>query len=250
LPDGRTEFPRSPVLSSREFNLQPVDSVGRLDYHTVSAYLEHRFSDDLFVEAAFNWLTNERWAYNETLYFNHWIDLNRVLPNGQPNPKFGVPFADAGLSRQMQRNDVPEGRVLANYKLDVDRIGLKQNISAIVGTRRGWIADGVLKGSTQAPGAPPRGAAGGHHIRSDKIRQRYLSAPLNLIRLMPHLAALRVYDNSASVPLGMRISPPRLVLHMKHGRIVWPVGREDVASVPEWAQPIVGAALAQATGAA
>ncbi|HEY0943911.1 MAG TPA: TonB-dependent receptor, partial [Opitutaceae bacterium] len=137
MPDGRTEFPRSPVLSSREFNLQPVDSVGRLDYHTVSAYLEHRFSDDLFVEAAFNWLTNERWAYNETLYFNHWIDLNRVLPNGQPNPKFGVPFADAGLSRQMQRNDVPEGRVLANYKLDVDRIGLKQNISAIVGTRRG-----------------------------------------------------------------------------------------------------------------
>lgn len=95
-----------------------------------------------------------------------------------------------------------------------------------------------------------RVAAGGHHIQSDKIRQRYLSAPLNLIRLMPHLAALRVYDNSASVPLGMPISPPRLVLHMKHGRIVWPVGREDLASVPEWAQPIVGAALARATGAA
>lgn len=94
-----------------------------------------------------------------------------------------------------------------------------------------------------------RVAAGGHHIDPDKIRERYLAAPLNLIRLLPHLAALQVYDNSASVAAGAEISPPTRVLQMKQGRIVWPVSREEFASVPEWTQPIVGAALVNPSGA-
>ncbi|HWS69428.1 MAG TPA: hypothetical protein VN325_42225, partial [Steroidobacteraceae bacterium] len=41
-----------------------------------------------------------------------------------------------------------------------------------------------------------RVAAGGHPIPEEKIRERYPSAQLNLIKLMPHVAYIKVYDNS------------------------------------------------------
>ena len=45
-----------------------------------------------------------------------------------------------------------------------------------------------------------RVAAGGHDIPEAKIRERYPQALQNLITLMPDLAHLQVYDNSAEVP--------------------------------------------------
>ena len=42
-----------------------------------------------------------------------------------------------------------------------------------------------------------RVAGGGHPIPEEKIRERYPNAQLNLIKLMPHAAYIKVYDNSA-----------------------------------------------------
>jgi predicted ABC-type ATPase len=82
---------------------------------------------------------------------------------------------------------------------------------------------------------------GGHDIPETDIRRRYDASRLNLVQLMPQLAALRVYDNSAEADPAAGAAPePRLVLHMERGRIAGP---RDLARTPEWAKPIVAAAM-------
>jgi len=82
---------------------------------------------------------------------------------------------------------------------------------------------------------------GGHDISERDIRRRYEHSRLNLIHLMPKLAALRVYDNSVEAdPAAGKKPAPLLVLHMEKGKIL---NREDLARSPAWARPIVAAAL-------
>ena len=82
---------------------------------------------------------------------------------------------------------------------------------------------------------------GGHDIAETDIRRRYEHSRLNLIRLLPSLAALRLYDNSAEADPASGLAPlPRLLLHMQRGRILGP---EDLSATPNWAKPIVAAAL-------
>ena len=86
-----------------------------------------------------------------------------------------------------------------------------------------------------------RVARGGHDIPEADIRRRYEHSRLNLIALIPHLAALRVYDNSEETdPAAGKAPQPRLVLHMEGGRIMNP---RALAQAPAWARPIVAAAL-------
>ena len=83
--------------------------------------------------------------------------------------------------------------------------------------------------------------AGGHDIPEADIRRRYEHSRLNLIHLLPRLASLRVYDNSAEAdPTRGRAPEPVLVLHMEQGKIRNP---GDLARTPDWAKAIVAAAL-------
>lgn len=88
-----------------------------------------------------------------------------------------------------------------------------------------------------------RVALGGHDIPASKIRERWESSRRNLIMLMPRLTELRVFDNSEerSAQTG-RIPPPRLLLHYSGGKIVAP-SLEQFEQTPEWAKPIIAAAL-------
>ena len=88
-----------------------------------------------------------------------------------------------------------------------------------------------------------RVAMGGHDIPEAKIRERYPAALENLIALMPSLAHLQVYDNSAEVAAGQAIPDPALVAEMGSGKLVWPRDVASLRSTPEWAKPLVGAAL-------
>ena len=86
-----------------------------------------------------------------------------------------------------------------------------------------------------------RVARGGHDIPVEAIRRRFEHSRLNLIQLLPALAALRVYDNSTEAAPATGIAPaPKLVLHMERGRIMNP---HDLALAPEWAKPVVAAAI-------
>lgn len=86
-----------------------------------------------------------------------------------------------------------------------------------------------------------RVALGGHDIESGRIRLRYTKSRQNLVRLIPRLSHLRVYDNSAEADLGGGQAPePLLVLETREGRIIRSCAIEVV---PDWAKPVVEAAL-------
>ena len=90
-----------------------------------------------------------------------------------------------------------------------------------------------------------RVAGGGHDIPEARIRERYPRALQNLIALMPVLAQLQVYDNSAEAGTGRPVPDPILVFEMQHGRLQWPSPDdvEALARAPEWAKPLLEAAL-------
>ena len=86
---------------------------------------------------------------------------------------------------------------------------------------------------------------GGHDIPRVKIVERYDSGRKNLVRLLPQLASVRVYDNSVQADPGQGLTPaPRLLLHCVERKIVSPTKlRSLLADTPEWAKPVVAAAL-------
>jgi predicted ABC-type ATPase len=90
-----------------------------------------------------------------------------------------------------------------------------------------------------------RVAGGGHDIPESKIRERWVGSRANLIKLMPRLAHLQVFDNSAEALPGEDIPDPVLVLEMVSGRMVFPEPQNATAlmATPEWARPIVQAAI-------
>jgi predicted ABC-type ATPase len=88
-----------------------------------------------------------------------------------------------------------------------------------------------------------RVAAGGHDIPEAKIRERWDGSRRNLIALMPYLTELKVFDNSRERhPVAGTIPPPTLLLHWRRGAVIGPSVR-SLRSTPDWARPIVAAAL-------
>lgn len=84
---------------------------------------------------------------------------------------------------------------------------------------------------------------GGHDIPEAKIRERYRSSIANLVALLPHLSRLQVYDNSRDAAPGTPVADPRLLLQMEGGRIAWPTDADTLRATPDWAKPILEAAL-------
>jgi predicted ABC-type ATPase len=82
---------------------------------------------------------------------------------------------------------------------------------------------------------------GGHPIAADKIRERYPKSLANLIKLLACASEVRIYDNSDESADGAPRA--RLVLSMSRRQIVKPSVSELVAAAPEWAKPVVAAAI-------
>jgi len=90
-----------------------------------------------------------------------------------------------------------------------------------------------------------RVSQGGHDIPEERIRSRWTSSRQNLVGLLPRLAQLQVFDNSAEAAVGEDVPFPLLVLEMKDARVLYP-GRSDrraLEATPDWAKPIVAAAF-------
>lgn len=85
-----------------------------------------------------------------------------------------------------------------------------------------------------------RVAKGGHPIPEADIRKRWIGSHENIIRLIPLLRTLRVFDNSREVPAGAKVKP-ELLLSIKAGELVYP-GPENLTATPAWAKPLVAAA--------
>lgn len=86
-----------------------------------------------------------------------------------------------------------------------------------------------------------RVAGGGHDIPEPKIRERYDQSRRNLIRLLPKLSELAVFDNSSQGdPAAGGTPSPLLVLSMRDRRIL---AACSLPEVPGWAKPVFVAAL-------
>ena len=90
-----------------------------------------------------------------------------------------------------------------------------------------------------------RVARGGPDRPAAKIRERFESSRKNLIVLLPHLTQLQVYDNSTDAILGQPMPNPRLLLQLEHGRITYPNDIDTLKHTPDWAKPILMAALSR-----
>lgn len=87
--------------------------------------------------------------------------------------------------------------------------------------------------------------SGGHPINEADIRRRWPLAQQNLVRLMPVLAQLQVYDNSADAAPGETVPDPQLLLQMEDGQVLYPEPDDlaQLAATPAWATPLLEAAL-------
>jgi predicted ABC-type ATPase len=90
-----------------------------------------------------------------------------------------------------------------------------------------------------------RVAQGGHPIPEQKIRERWTTSRANLVTLLPHLARLQVFDNSAEAAIGHDIPQPMRVLEMQGGHLKYPDPADPVAlaRTPAWARAVVQAAV-------
>lgn len=97
-----------------------------------------------------------------------------------------------------------------------------------------------------------RVASGGHDIAEAKIRERWVASRLHLLELMPRLACLQVFDNSAQVAAGQDIPEPVLVMEMRRGELLFPEPSDALTlrATPEWARPMIQAAIERQAGPA
>lgn len=81
---------------------------------------------------------------------------------------------------------------------------------------------------------------GGHDIPEADIHKRWDSSRRNLIKLLPYLDSLRLYDNSTEADPKKGTHPrPELLLHVEGKEVVGIASGE----APEWAKPIIAGAL-------
>jgi predicted ABC-type ATPase len=82
---------------------------------------------------------------------------------------------------------------------------------------------------------------GGHDIPETDIRKRWNSSRRNLIKLMPYLQSLRLYDNSEEAnPTQAQQPRVQLLLQVEGCKVLGP---SDLSNAPEWAKPLVFAAM-------
>ncbi len=100
---------------------------------------------------------------------------------------------------------------------------------------------GLDRPETHIERVASRVAAGGHDIPDVAIRKRFDSSRHNLVRLLPRLTELKVFDNSKpGAPEEGETPTPQLLLHWRDRQILAP---SNLRNTPQWAKPIVAQAL-------
>ncbi len=93
------------------------------DYEIGSVFLEQQLTRDFFVEAAYNRVNSNLKAVNgfvgQLAYI--YVDPNRQLPDGQPNPNAGLLYSESQSTLIDAPNEAENFRVMASYNLDFTR---------------------------------------------------------------------------------------------------------------------------------
>ena len=92
---GRTDIPNFARLPSKDFRLGPADARAQKILNSTMVFIDHSFSDNWFAQIAgathVYGPTEETTDQTGATYF---MDVNRLLPNGQTNPNYLKPYAD------------------------------------------------------------------------------------------------------------------------------------------------------------
>jgi predicted ABC-type ATPase len=178
-------------------------------------------------------------------YFNPDQAARLILARNSGLDQAGANSAAWHQGRRLLERAIAEGKTFAfETTLGGTTItGLLQRALATGMAVRVWYV-GLESPDLHIARVRARVARGGHDIPAEQVRARYDSSRLNLIRLLPWLTELRVYDNSADADPHDGVAPePALVLHMRQGRIVRSC---PLAETPAWAKPIMAAAMSAA----
>jgi predicted ABC-type ATPase len=162
--------------------------------------------------------------------------LGRVLTQGEAN---GWAW-DEGVAR-LRRAIAQRGNYALETTLGGETIvGLLMDAAAAGLAVNVWFV-GLDSVELHVARVAQRVARGGHDIQRADIERRYVRSRLNLIRLLPKLTQLVVYDNSAPAKVNAPAKTgPRLLLRWVGGAIAGPA---DLSHTPVWAKPIIAAAL-------
>ena len=175
-------------------------------------------------------------------YFNPDEATPRILA---ANP--GISTTDANSAAWLQGKRLLERAIVERLDFAFETTlgghtitGLLQQALAVGIEVRMWFV-GLSSPELHLARVRSRVAHGGHDIPEAKIRERYDRSRINLIALMPRVTELRVFDNSVDADPQTGHRPmPGLILHLAKGKIRQMV---DLADTPQWARPIVAAAL-------
>jgi predicted ABC-type ATPase len=122
------------------------------------------------------------------------------------------------------------GRTITGLLLEAARHGFEVRV---------WYA-GLATPELHLARVAARVRRGGHDISEHDVRRRFDESRRNLIALLPHVAEVRILDNSRDAdPATGKIPQPGLVLDVRDGAILGPASLEHT---PKWARPIVAAA--------
>jgi hypothetical protein len=120
-----------PALSNRDFTVGPTDGNNTLKYYTLTAYLDQKISENCEFELSAYRFSNTEVSKNFESPSNVFVDINKQMPNGMPNPEFGQLYSDMFLDEQVQDHSVNEFRAQLNYHFDtkVFNIPVKEWVS-------------------------------------------------------------------------------------------------------------------------
>ncbi|MEO6569376.1 MAG: TonB-dependent receptor plug domain-containing protein, partial [Opitutaceae bacterium] len=129
---------RTPTIAKidKRFNLAPKDNIADRDTDTLSLSVEHR-AGNLFTQLGFvqnHFDINTIWSNPSTNEYR--IDINKLLPDGTPNPMYLRAFADQSQSRIYNEDRIRELKGLATYRVFVPKFfDYKQQLSFNMGYR-------------------------------------------------------------------------------------------------------------------
>ena len=69
------------------------------EFETFQVFLNKSFFKELHIEVAYNFQDYDRVSIEEIRGRNLYVDINRFLPNGDPNPNVGLPYIDTPIVR-------------------------------------------------------------------------------------------------------------------------------------------------------
>lgn len=156
----------NPALFPVNANVVGAGSQRDVKFHTASVVWEQELWRDFFIEAAVNRSLSDALVNASVGGQNDrpYVDVNRQLPNGAPNPNVGMLYADSFANVLPNKLVSTTTRLMLSYDLDFAKLGAKHGawlgrhrIAAFAenGVSDTWGSQNPSQNATPLPGASP-----------------------------------------------------------------------------------------------